>query len=79
MEVLMEYTIEKDIPLPEKRGRSKYPIRDMKKGDSFEINAPSVQNLREAIAQMKRREKAHKDKVFTVRKINNGYRCWRME
>jgi hypothetical protein len=31
----MKYKIEKNVPIPEKKGRKKYPFGDMEIGDSF--------------------------------------------
>lgn len=73
----MEITIDKSVPLPPVRGRGKYPIREMKAGDSFAVPEGASQSLRETISQMKRREKSAKGKLFTVRKTPDGYRCWR--
>lgn len=74
----MDFKIDKKIPLPAPRNsRTVYPLDAMEVGHSFQIPAEKVQNLREAIARRHRRTDA--TARFTVRKTEDGYRCWRLE
>lgn len=71
-----EFKIVSNIPLPTKRGRFRYPLDDMKVGNSFRVDANDVQGLRMAISQRKRRGREER---FTVRKNGDSHRCWRIE
>lgn len=68
-------TIDKNIPTPGKARRvgapKKYPFSEMEVGDSFEYPIKSV-----AFAASANGIKF--GKKFTVRKTENGYRCWRI-
>lgn len=72
----MTFEIDTDIPPPPKRKRDVYPLDKMEVGHSFAVPANSVQNLREAVSQRKFRGGKG---TFTVRKCDEGYRCWRLE
>ena len=67
--------VEKGIPMPT-RGRgasSKYPWHDMDVGDSF---AAPMKDPHQAAATASMRQKP---KRFLARKIEGGYRIWRIE
>lgn len=71
----MSYTIEKDIPLPEHRGRpNKYPFPDMDVGDSFAVPLDEVSSVRNAAYAWAFRH----DWKLAVRKTDEGARCWRI-
>jgi hypothetical protein len=61
--------IEKDVPLP--HGRHKYPFDEMAVGDSFFAEKVKAKSLR-SIAWR------HRPKQFTIRKEEEGVRCWRV-
>lgn len=63
--------IESNVPLP-----SKFPFAQMKVGDSF--LAPPDINRTSVSVSAKRFGTKHGMK-FTVRKVEQGFRCWRTE
>ena len=67
--------IEKNIPIPEHR--SKYPVADMKVGDSFLVEDFSQRGT--VVTIMCRCTKEHPDRKFATRQVDGGYRCWRTE
>ncbi len=72
----MTYSIEKDIPIPEKSGRKiKYPLDDMEIGDSFFIPGVDHQDISPVIAARKRARKWQRE--FTTRREDDGIRVWR--
>ena len=77
-----EIKIDKSIPVPppSKHGSHKYPFRIMKVGDSFLVpladDAGGVR-LRSSVGQFQRRD--DEQRKFSVRKVDDGYRCWRTE
>lgn len=66
--------IEKGIPKPNTVRR--YPWRDMKVGDSFEVPAGMNPESFRHNAHLAGRRLNRK---FSTRKFNGGYRCWRVE
>ena len=74
------YKIEKDIPapLPNTKGVGKYPWREMKIGDSFFIPYADTNysQVNSAPSYFSRRNPEYK---FTVRKVEGGYRIWRIK
>jgi hypothetical protein len=64
-----EIKIEKGIPIP--TPRKKYPFFTMKVGESFFSDKPGVANL-SSIHSRKGKEK------FTCRKVEGGWRVWRV-
>jgi hypothetical protein len=66
----MRYKIEKDIPIP---GPSKYPLLQMKIGDSFVAPKGEYQGLRAAVQKVQREEKSR----FTTRQDGECIRVWR--
>ena len=70
-----EVKIEKGIKIPTARMRSEHwPIADMGVGDSFLVPASSVANVRRLASNYQLRLKTK----YTVRKVEGGYRCWRI-
>lgn len=68
--------IEVGIPIPEITGagrKSLYPIDQMKPGDSFFSPNKSVQR---AVTLFK---KKNPDTDFTTRKVDGGWRVWRIK
>lgn len=66
--------IEKGIPIPEKKSAvNKYNFAEFEVGDSMLIDG-SGPRIRSAAAQYGARLK----KEFTVRKVDGGFRVWRV-
>ncbi len=68
--------VQKNIPIPSKKGRpSKYPFKDMKPGESFEVtDAPKNTVLNAANSWSKRHNKSAR---FTIRHSEGKTRIWR--
>ena len=70
--------IEHGIEIPARtttlKGQSKYPLADMKVGDSIFLPGNSGNTLGTAAAHYLRGGGRGK---FTTRKVRGGYRCWR--
>ena len=65
--------IEKGVPLPPRRGPvSKYPFAEMEVGDSFVTDIMSIRGTAKQAA-------ARYGKKFTVRRVAEGFRVWRIE
>ena len=78
----MTYKIDKNVPIPESNLRgSKYPIREMKVGDSFYLESEGeVKGARDAaLKHIKRQKNGYKDWDYTTRKDGDGYRLWRVK
>lgn len=72
------FKIDKSVPIPAKRkGRSKYPFATMEVGDSFLVDAASRIKTVSALAVYKK--KAHPKQKFTVRRVEDGVRVWRIK
>lgn len=74
------YKIEKDVPLVEwKRGpKYTYPFGDMQVGDSFFVRAePRFRGLHNSALNFVRKHEP--DKKFSVRRVEGGFRCWRVK
>lgn len=67
--------IDKNVPLPKMQSHAKYPFMNMDIGESFFVNKDIVTEVRNAAHMIGKR----KGLKFTVRKISEGYRCWRVE
>ena len=69
------YVIESGVPVPVRLAKRKYPLREMKDGDSFVVTAPEIGRVRMAISQFRLRNNIH----FVTRKQTDGsYRIWRL-
>ena len=66
----MRYKIEKDVPMP---GPSKYPLLQMKIGDSFLAPKNEYAGLRSAVQKTQREHKYR----FTTRQDEDSIRVWR--
>lgn len=69
-----KFKIEIGIPMP--RAVTKFPLLDMRVGDSFLVSKDGAYQLHNAIA-------AHHSKKlgfrFKTKSIGDGVRCWRIE
>lgn len=78
----MTAQIETGIPLPpvkwvaRNRGKSKYPFKDMKINDSFEVVGRKEGISAAHLASMWGRN--NRPYRFSSRKTENGYRIWRV-
>jgi len=70
------YRIEKNVPLPPKKRRQKYPFGEMKVGESFGFPLGDRQRVGFAACIYGKRN----NKKFSIRKLKDGtYRVWRIE
>lgn len=73
-------TIDKNVPMPEGRARSRYPYADMEVGDSFFVVTNGTDE--NATARRLRGSSFTYGKKagskFSVRKMDNGFRVWRV-
>ena len=66
--------IDKGVPIPDYKTKpAKYPWKDMKVGDSFLSDKPTI-NITGAVQQAQRKWKMK----FTIRKEGKGCRVWRV-
>lgn len=73
--------IEKNVPVPPGAGRvGRYPWAEMEVGDSFFVQAIHGKRAQSTIgtAGLSWAARNHPDRKFTVRKVDGGYRCWRI-
>lgn len=70
-----EIKVEKGIPLPISFQAQRYPFDKMDIGDSFFIEKVEAQRLSAAASLYGKRN----NMKFSVRSIDNGYRCWRVK
>lgn len=84
----MEYTIEKNIPLPKRARTAKYPFADMQVGDSFLIEVAFEEMLPKVMRRMtsaktisaaQLRKQRGDDTAFIVAEVPEGVRVWRKE
>jgi len=69
---MTEFTIEKDVPI---KPRSKYPFEEMEPGDSFHFDEWMLGAVNTAAYRYSRKLGIK----LTIRKTDDGYRCWRVE
>lgn len=76
-EVIM-FKVEKNIAVPERRKRkgASYPFAQMEIGDSF---ACAQSDYGRVQAAMRTYSYHHVPVSFTLRKTDDGFRCWRVE
>jgi hypothetical protein len=67
------YKLSENVPLPPPR--KKYPLSEMVVGQSFFVSLADVWRVRAATQY----EQATKGSKFSVRRYENGFRCWRVE
>lgn len=69
-------TIDTQVPAPRARERQSYPFMDMRVGDSFLITDPElVRNARSAAWMFGKR---HQGVRFSCRRVEGGWRLWRV-
>ncbi len=71
--------VDSGIPIPIVRPRyTKYPFKNMKVRDSFKIGAANqVEQVRQAAYKYALR---HGSKIrFSIRRTDEGFRCWRIK
>ena len=75
------FIIEKDIPIPQKELKQKYPYNLMEIGDSFAVQTTDnkwITRLQTSAVQYRRR--FNNTRKFKVMRVNeNEIRCWRIE
>jgi len=69
---MTDIKIDKNIPPP---AACVYPFAALKKGESFLVDGKRGMSVR-ALASAHAKKNKHK---YTVRKTDEGYRCWRIE
>jgi len=70
----MAYKVEKNNPIPAK---TKFPFATMRKGDSFlETDANNLNSLR--VNAVNYSKKSNSKIKFSIRKVEGGYRCYRI-
>lgn len=73
---MSEFKIEKGIPQPARNGCTKYPLRQMKVGESFFVGeSTNASVVRSNIALFSKRNPDYK---FSTRKEGTGIRVWRI-
>lgn len=74
------FEIEKGIKIPEdgNRRNRKYPFREMDVGDSFFVPCTD-EEYRKIQSTIKSATRKITPNDFTVRKVENGVRCWRIK
>jgi hypothetical protein len=77
------YQIEKGIEVPAKKifvGKSVYPFATMEVGDSFFVPQVDGKPKTDGSLRSSARQAAKKFGFkFTVRRVDGGFRCWRVE
>lgn len=73
-----KFKIEKNVPIPSRAGRSKYPFEQMDKGDSFLIAATDKKAVASARSSVYSAAAKRKLKVVT-RIEEKGLRVWMMD
>jgi hypothetical protein len=75
----MDFKIEKGLPIPPGKGRGgMYPFDQMEAGDSFFVaDDPGIKgtSVSNSAASYERKH----NKKFSVRKVEGGWRCWRVK
>jgi hypothetical protein len=70
-----DFQIEKGVSLNTVRA-SKYPFRDMEVGDSFFVEGDGAAATLVRYASVNEQRKS--GKRFSTRRVEGGYRCWRI-
>ena len=76
--------IDKSIPIPIKVTSLKYPFADMQIGDSFFVALEKKHKTKRSMASSihgcaKKMQKVIKDFKITIRSVEGGVRCWRVQ
>lgn len=82
MSAAPKFTIEKGVPLPIHWGRgapAKYPFNSMEVGDSFFVAGGTRERNALRTAASWAGKRATPRKRYAIRKVDGGYRCWRVE
>lgn len=70
--------IEKNVPIPPLKRRNKrisaYPFSEMEIGDSFAVDREKASSVSASAYLYGKKEQ----QIFTVRRVDGGYRCWRI-
>lgn len=72
------FAIERRVPMPDRccgKGESKYPLRQLKVGDSFLLRQRQVRGGPHFIYELARRI----DIKVATRKVKDGWRVWRVK
>lgn len=74
----MSYEVEKNVPIPERSGGRipKYPWNEMDIGDSFLVEDLTAYN---ALMSGAGQRKIRNGEVYTIRKVPEGVRVWRIK
>lgn len=75
----MSFTIEKDVPLPEKNVRWKYPFDQMEPGDSFFVANRDTTQMSALCKRAARRLEARFVTATATKGEQTGVRVWRLE
>lgn len=76
-EVSVSYKIEKNVPIPPRRGRrSKYPVAELKTGESFLVPQGTFKKSQSVVSTLYAAAKRAGVKV-SVRIMDDGVRVWR--
>ena len=78
---MSRFTVEKNIPMPERRGRGngQYPFDHLEPGDSFFIPVDEGRSSRGKSALAGIANKRMAPKRFAARSVEGGVRIWRVE
>lgn len=73
---MSQYKIEKDVPFVGARVHNRYPLSDMKVGDSFLVpdGTAKTTSVRSAVSMYKAR---HPGTDFMTKEESDGLRVWR--
>ena len=71
--VIGEFPIDKGIPIPQRKGHTKYPWPDLESGDSFLVPDGKINTLRSLCGSSGKRFKAQ----FIARQMEDGVRIRR--
>ena len=76
---MVDFLIEKDVPIPFGRNTERFPaLEKLEVGDSYQIELlPGDDISRYRIAA--RKAAVRRNIQITIRKFGDGYRCWRTE
>jgi len=80
---IMDFKIEKDIPIPVARNKNQpFPVSELETGDSFFIPLEYIENHYknpDSVFSLFSVTGKRTGKKFTVRKMDGGYRVWRIK
>jgi hypothetical protein len=76
-ETVNDIRVDRSIPMPPNRKNSIYPWDGMKIGDSF-LFPSDAKNSRQGYHNIAKYAGMRRGWSFSVRKTDDGYRCWRV-